>query len=1109
VLPAEMAHDPERLARFRREAKALAQLDHPNIVTIHSVEECDGVHFLTMQLVEGQPLDRLIPAGGLSVEQIVEIAGALADALAAAHEKGIVHRDLKPANLMVTNEGRVKVLDFGLAKDVRGANLGDATLTSASQTQMGVVMGTPAYMSPEQTSGHPLDHRTDIFSLGVLLHEMATGRRPFEGTSSAELVSAILRDTPPSVTELRPDLPSDLARVIRRCLEKDPRHRLQTARDVSNEFRDLSRQTSQKLAPGTPPASRAVAAADSGAARADEGFWVAVLPFKYSGGNADLTALAEGLTEDIVTGLSRFSYLRVIARSSTGKYSSESGDVRAIGKELGARYVMEGSLRQAGTRLRLTVQLVDATSGAHLWAETFDRAFASEEIFELQDDLVPRIVSTVADTHGILPYSMSQTLRNRNPDELRPYEALLRGFAYFKHVNAGDHAGARAALEKAVQQAPGNADCWAMLSMLYREENNHGFNVRPDPVGRALAAARRAVDAAPSNHLAHHALASVLFFRRETQAFRSAAQRAIELNPMDGFTIGYMGFLISYSGEWERGCALMEKARNLNPNHPGWYWFPPFFNAYRKGDYRAALEFALKVNMPGFWRNELALAATYGQLGDLELARNAARELLAVRPDFAVVAWEECRKWWDPDLVGQIIDGLRKAGLEIAPEKGAPTPAVESSNPSPPISGALRAEEGFWVAVLPFRYSGGNADLTALTEGLTEDIVTGLSRFSYLRVIARGSTVKHSSESGDIRAIGKELGARYLMEGSFRQAGSTARLAVQLVDAITGAHLWAETFDRAFRPEEIFALQDELVPRIVSTVADQHGILPRSISAAIREKGDAQLSPYEAVFRVFGLHERMTQQEHAAVRNLLERAVQDAPDHGDCWAMLATLYSDEDWFGFNVQPDPLGRALAAAQRAVEIAPASALASQALAQSLFMRRERQAFRTVAERTIALNPMDGATIALMGILLACAGDWEHGCAVADSAMRLNPHFPGWYWLGTVFNAYRMRDYRAAIDAALRIQMPGYFWTPATCAAAFGQLGEHEPAQKALRELLAIRPDFATAPREEFGKWFEPELVEHFVDGLRKAGLEIADGERERHPPSLPSRYDCKML
>jgi TolB-like protein len=566
---------------------------------------------------------------------------------------------------MVTNDGRVKVLDFGLAKDVRGANLGDATLTSASQTQVGVVMGTPAYMSPEQTSGRPLDHRTDIFSLGVVLHEMTTGRRPFEGTSSAELVSAILRDTPPSVTDMRPDLPSDLARIIRRCLEKDPRHRVQTARDVSNEFRDMARLTSRptQIYPAT---TRAVSSPDSGAARADEGFWVAVLPFKYTGTNVDISALGDGLTEDIVTGLSRFSYLRVIARGSTLRYANQAIDLRSMGKELGARYVIEGSLRHAGTRLRIAVQLVDASSGAHLWAETYDRSFRPEEIFDLQDEIVPRIVSTVADTHGVLPHNMSEALRSKSPDQLSPYEALLRGFAHFLNVNAKEHAAARAGLERAVEQAPGHADCWAMLSMLYKEEYAHGFNLRPDPIGRAFAAARRAVEASPSDHLAHHALAAALFFRREFPAFRTAAQRAIALNPMDGFTLAYMGMLTAYTGDWEQGCALTEQARGLNPHHPGWYWFPSFFDAYRKKDYRGALDVALKIHMPGFWRANLALAATNGQIGERKAAGNALQELLAIRPDFAVIAREELGKWWDAELVEHLIAGLRKAGLEIA-----------------------------------------------------------------------------------------------------------------------------------------------------------------------------------------------------------------------------------------------------------------------------------------------------------------------------------------------------------------------------------------------------------------------------------------------------------
>jgi serine/threonine protein kinase len=666
VLPPQMARDPRRLARFQREARAVAALNHPHIVMLHSVEEADGVHFLTMELIEGQSLDHVIPAGGLPVERIVEIASALADALAAAHEKGIVHRDLKPANVMVSNEGRVKVLDFGLAKEIHTANPTDTTMTSAGHTKVGAVMGTPAYMSPEQVSGRPVDHRTDIFSLGILLYEMATGRQPFTGTSSPELASAILRDTPAPVTDVRTDVPEELARIIRRCLEKDPRHRVQTARDVRNELRDLARHAPQSAAV---PASRAVAKPDSGAVRTKEGFWVAVLPFKYSSNNADLTALAEGLTEEIITGLSRFSYLKVIARGSTLRYANQATDLRTAGKELGARYLMEGSLRQAGTKLRLAVHLVDTSTGAHLWAENYERIFSPEAVFALQDDLVPRIVSTVADWYGVLVHSMSEALRCKASDQLSPYEAVLRSFAFFERVTSEENAAARAGLELAVQKAPGYADGWAMLSLLWGQDYAHGFNGQPDSLGRALATARRAVEAAPSNHLAHYALAQALFFRKEFQAFRNAAERAIALNPMDGDPAALLGHMIAFVGDWERGCTLAEHARSLNPHHPGWYWFPSFFDAYRKGDYRGALEVAFKVNMPGFWRTNVALAAVYGQLGEREAAQKALKKLLALRPEFATAAREELAKWWDQQLVEHLMDGLYKAGLETASEQ--------------------------------------------------------------------------------------------------------------------------------------------------------------------------------------------------------------------------------------------------------------------------------------------------------------------------------------------------------------------------------------------------------------------------------------------------------
>jgi TolB-like protein len=652
ILPPEMAHDPERLARFQREARSVAALNHPHIVTLHSVEEVDGIHFLTMELVEGQPLDRLIPQGGLPVDRILEFASAIAEALAAAHDRGIVHRDLKPANVMVTDEGRVKVLDFGLAKEIHAArSASENTLTLSGSTGVGIVMGTPAYMSPEQIAGRAIDHRTDIFSFGAMLYEMTTGQRPFRGQSPAELASAILRDTPQPLGKLRAGVPEGLERVVERCLQKNAADRFASARELHSRLRGVI--TAKQ--------------AHSGAVRAEEGFWVAVLPFTYGGANADLAALAEDMSEEIVTGLSRFSYLRVIARSSTLRYANQAADVRAVGKELGARYVMQGSLRLAGSTLRIMVQLVDTGSGSHVWAETYDRTFRPEEIFALQDDLVPVIVATVADTRGVLPRTMGEALRGRDPEELTTYEALLRSLAYHHRVNAEEHAAARAALERALQQAPGNADCLAMLSHLYREEYAHGFNVRPDPIGRAFAAARRAVEIAPSNHLAYYALAAAQFFRREFQAFRNSAEHAIALNPMDGFTAGFLGFLIAYAGDWERGCALAERARRLNPHHPGWYWFPSFFDAYRKNNYRGALEVALKINMPGFWRTHLALATAYGQLGEREAAHNAVRDLLAIRPDFPVVAREELGKWWDPQLIEQLIEGLRKAGLEIAP----------------------------------------------------------------------------------------------------------------------------------------------------------------------------------------------------------------------------------------------------------------------------------------------------------------------------------------------------------------------------------------------------------------------------------------------------------
>jgi adenylate cyclase len=407
-------------------------------------------------------------------------------------------------------------------------------------------------------------------------------------------------------------------------------------------------------------------------------------------------------------------------------------------------------------------------------------------------------------------------------------------------------------------------------------------------------------------------------------------------------------------------------------------------------------------------------------------------------------------------------------------------------------SGAsARREEGFWVAVLPFKYSGSNSDLMALADGVTEEVVTGLSRFSYLKVIARGSTSRYANEAVDVRSDGKELGARYVMEGSLRQAGTKLRLAVQLVDAVSGAHLWAENYERAFSSDAVFELQDELVPRIVSTVADQYGALVHSMSESLRGRSAGQYSAHEAVLRAFGYWERMTPEEHGEVRDILEAAVAVTPDHSDCLAELASIYWHEYAFGYNLRPDPVGRARVAAQRAVASAPTSHFAHCALATSLFFRKDYLAFRAAAERALALNRMDSSTAAILGNMIAYAGDWEYGLGIVERAMQLNPHHAGWYHYVAFCDAYRRRDYRGALASALKVNMPAYHWPHVYLAAVYGQLGEQQRARASLRELHALVPNFGAMAREEFGKWLDAELTEHLLDGLRKAGLEIPAG------------------
>jgi len=975
VLPAEVAADPERLDRFRREAIALAALDHPGIVMVFSVEEADGVHFLTMQLVEGEPLEKLIPEGGMPLDQMLAIAAGIADALAAAHDKGIVHRDLKPGNVMVTESGRVKILDFGLAKMSASpsGDSGETDMATLAQTRAGVVMGTVPYMSPEQVLGKQVDARSDIFSLGAMLYEMASGARPFQSETSVELMSAILRDTPKSVSTVRSGVPVDLDQIIGRCLEKDADSRFQSARELSGELRSLQERSSSATV-SLPVSKETKRSADSAAVRRGERFWVAVLPFGFRGSDPGLEALAEGVSEEIVTGLSRFSYLRVIARSSTQRYAGKSVDVREVGNELGARYVLEGNIRQSGSRVRIAAQLVDAVSGAHLWAETYDRPFDSGEIFELQDDVVPRIVSTIADMNGILPHAMSEVLRAKDPDALTPYEAVLRSFGYLERLDAEEHTLVRTALERAVEEAPGDADGWAMLSFVDAEEHKHGFNVRSGSLDRALETARRAVAAAPSNHLGYHVLAQAHFFRRELPAFRNAAERAIALNPMDGCTTAFMGILLAYAGEWERGCELTERAMQLNPNHPGWYRFALFNDAYRRHDYFSAVDVALKFNMPSYFYTHAVLAAAYGQLGETAAAERALAELLKHKPGFGSIARQELGKWYiDAMLLEEMLDGLRKAGLEIDEIGSGPmsiTPATERAAVS--------------IAVLPFSDLSAAKDQEYLCEGMADEIMNALVGIQGFRVASRTSAFRAAREDREIGEIARRLSVSHVLEGSVRAAGGSLRVTAQLTDVASGYQLWSERFDREAR--DIFAVQDEIAAGVVAAVRAR--LAPGAQVVPARQQVE-NLDAYRAYLR--GRYLRYTNNDHRAAIDCFEEAVRIDPGHGPSWLGLADVQILAGIYGLRRADETLARGKQSLETAEGLLGETAESNYVAGEIAFAEYRLDDAERLLRRAVGLKPDYVEAACWLGMCLAILGRFGEVVAELERICEVDPLAP----------------------------------------------------------------------------------------------------------------------
>ncbi|HEX6201487.1 MAG TPA: protein kinase [Thermoanaerobaculia bacterium] len=535
--------DDERLARFAREGRAAAAINHPNVLTVHDLGVHQGRPFLVTELVAGESLRERLRRGPLPAAEAVELARQLAAGVAAAHAAGVVHRDLKPENLVVTPAGTLKILDFGVARLRPPAP--EAEATTLSSTGAGAALGTLSSMAPEQLRGEEVDGRADLFAVGVILYETLSGARPFARATAAATAAAVLHEQPPPLDERAPDVPPSLARLVERCLAKDPAERFQSARDLAFALATAAADAAAPAPWRRPPA------------RTAEPGSIAVLPFADLSPARDQEYFCDGLAEELLDALSRVEGLRVVARSSSFQLRGTAVDARAAGERLGAAWVLEGSVRKAGERLRVSVRLVDVADGYQRWSERFDRQL--EDVFAIQDEIARSVVGCVGERLGV---PLASPAAPRAETRIEAYEHVLRGRHLLHQLRRRPLEGAIEAFHRALASDPAYAPAWAGIAeahaWLYQ-----WFGGGEHHLAEAERASERAAALGPELASVHVARGLAHALRGRYPQAEAALAEATRLDPRSFDAWYHWGRTSFESGRTERSAELFRRAAEV------------------------------------------------------------------------------------------------------------------------------------------------------------------------------------------------------------------------------------------------------------------------------------------------------------------------------------------------------------------------------------------------------------------------------------------------------------------------------------------------------------------------------------------------------------------
>jgi serine/threonine protein kinase/Tfp pilus assembly protein PilF len=633
-LPTDELESEEDKVRLVVEAQAAAALNHPSICTIYEIDEADGQAFIAMEYVDGQTLKERMESGGMDAAEAIDIALHVAEGLQEAHSRGIVHRDIKPANIMMTSGGQSKIMDFGLAKSAARGKTTHRTTT----------VGTQAYMSPEQVRGQDTDHRTDIWSLGVVIYEMLAGRRPFGGDYRQALVYSILNEDPEPLTGLPAGAPTDLGDIVLEMLRKDPGRRLKSMSDFLAGLRDAK-------------------AALRGVEHREKEKAIAVLPFKDISPDKESDYFSDGLTEELLISLSKLKDIRVVSRTTTMRYKGAGKNIKAIGREIGARYIIEGSVRRFKDDLRISVQLIDVASDTQLWAETYKGRLA--DVFDIQEQVSRQIVDSL--TLQLTP-SEKIVLSKRPTLNPEAFDLCLHARDFLYQTTRTKLRTAIVLFEKAIELDPRYADAYAGLGETYATLYQN-YDRRQDLLDKAIESSLKAIMYDSTLSEAYSALSLSYFHKGSLEKALEAGEKAIELDPNSFVAHWTLGRIYHTSDRDSEAAECLEKVISLNPD---------FYTAYmdlrmcyerlgEREEYQKTLKAALKVypryllKHPEDGRAYMFYATDLAQAGKKDEAMVQAAKALEWTPNDPLMLYNAACFYARMDEKAKAMESLREA----------------------------------------------------------------------------------------------------------------------------------------------------------------------------------------------------------------------------------------------------------------------------------------------------------------------------------------------------------------------------------------------------------------------------------------------------------------